>query len=48
MMQVSMSAGFINAHRFLTIQPKPNVRNSWHTVLAEEFVKAGSAKSTQK
>lgn len=48
MMPVSTSEGFINARRFLTIQPKPNVRNSWHTVLAEGFAKGDSAKSTPK
>ena len=44
----SMSAEFINARRFLTTQPKPNVRNSWHTARAEGSAKEGSAKSTPR
>lgn len=44
-MPVSMSAEFINARRFRTIQPKLNVRNSWHMARAEGSEKVGSAKS---
>ena len=45
MMPVSMSVEFINVLRLRTIQSKPNVQNSWHTVRAEGSAKVGSAKS---
>ncbi len=44
-MPVSMSAESINARRFRTTQPKPNVLNSWHTAPAEGSAKVVSAKS---
>jgi hypothetical protein len=41
----SMWAEFINARQLRTTQPKPNVRNSWHTAPAEGSAKVVSAKS---